>query len=173
MINCMVFKDAANTDGENQVYEQTISDIARKIASGHTKGKKVLLITGSGISPNVYGMKDIMNKIKDLINNYDGSWKKSNVFQKIYDDYCKADEQEKHQMQARLLTYIQNAYMNKSEYVQPEDLDHLSNIWNEFVIWLLNSEGMELEKEKKGVLNADCSKNHRIITQLYKDMSAI
>lgn len=186
MYDFMIFKDDTNTVNETQHYERTIEKIAQIIVSDFYKGKKVLLITGSGISDSVPSMQDLMNKIVNLVNDYDDSWEKSGVFREIFDDYCKSDNSEKHQMQSRLLTYIQNAYMGKRKYVQAEDLEPLSNIWSDFVKWLLYGDISEtLRKDKKnstklhnsnnnrGVIEAEPSLNHAVISDMYVHMNAI
>lgn len=168
MCDFMIFNSEDNTEAENENYKKRIDDFAREIAMGFSKGKRVLIITGSGISNSVPGMQNLMNKIVALINDYDKLWKKSEVFNEIFDDYLNTDESEKHQMQSRLLTYIQNAYMGKNKYVQKEDQTPLSDIWSAFIAWLLNG-----DEELSGIINASPSENHRIIRELYIGMNAI
>ena len=165
----MIYKDKTNTDKETEHYQNIIDKIGQKIASDYSKGKKVLLITGSGISSSVPGMQELMDKLVDLVKNYGSSWNKSRVFQEIFDDYCNSNETEKHQMQSRLLTYIQNAYMGKRKYVQSEDIDSLSGIWSDFVKWLLHGE----TAKDKGVIKAKPSKNHKLICEMYKNMNVV
>ena len=185
MSDCMIYKDAKNTDEESRRYFEAIDGIAQEIVSGYFKEKKVLLITGSGISSSVPGMQDLMNKIEALV--ADGSWEKSDVFEGILADYHNADDSEKHQMQSRLLTYIQNAYLNKEKYVQAQDLAPLSDVWNRFVVWLLQGDtdfdqkgntsaagaGTNEAKLHRGIIAAEPSENHNLIKELYRQMNAI
>lgn len=168
--NFMIFKADDNSKEDNEKYESRIADFAEQIVSGHLMGKKVLIITGSGISASVPSMQDLMDKIVNLVEEYDGPWEKSSVFEGIFSNYCKCkeNESEKHQMQSRLLTYIQNAYMEKKKYVQDEDLIPLSNVWNSFVVWLLQG-----DEDYSGIINAQPSKNHQTIRDMYKCMNAI
>lgn len=168
MYECMIFKYEKLTEEEKQNYQQKINDFAKCIADGYTKGKKTLVITGSGISASVPGMNSIMKKIVELIDAYDKPWNKTETFEKIYMEYINCDDSEKHQMQSQLLTYIQNAYMGREKYVQKEDLKPLSDVWEIFVIWLLMGDG-----DYKGVINAEISEQHRLISRMYKRMNAI
>ena len=184
----MIYKDINNTEKENKRYFQTIDKIAQEIVSGYLKGKKVLLITGSGISSSVPGMQELMDKLKELITDYDDTWQRSEVFNAIFYDYCNADDSEKHQMQSKLLTYVQNSYLNKEKYVQHQDLKPLSEVWGRFVEWLMlgdsvkgnltdsvsiNNTDINKQKTHKGVLQAEPSQNHNLIRELYQQMNAI
>lgn len=189
MTGCMIYKDDKNTQEEKQHYQQTIESVAQEIVSGFFKGKKVLLITGSGISfDSVPSMQGLMDKIMKLVDDYDDTWQKSDVFEEILCDYRNTDDSEKHQMQSKLLTYIQNAYLNKKKYVQPQDLIPLSEIWSNFVEWLLSgnmdqgnpdgksaANGTQPHETKlyKGILEAEPSKNHNLISELYQQISAV
>lgn len=183
MAGCMIYTDVNNTDAENQQYRQTIDGIAKEISSGCFKGKKVLLITGSGISSSVPCMQDLMNKLEALIDSCGDAWKRSDVFNSIFTDYRKADDSEKHQMQSRLLTYVQNAYLNREKYVQSQDLAPLSDVWSKFIEWLLQGDSDQCAaasgartqgiKVHKGIINADPSGNHHLIRELYQQMNAV
>lgn len=168
MYDFMIFKDNQNTKEENDHYNNKIRDFAEIIASGYSKEKKVLLITGSGISDSVPNMTELMNKIIDLIESETKPENRSPVFKEIFDDYCNAKDSEKHQMQSRLLTYVQNAYLGKKNYVQSKDLKPLSNVWERFVEWLLRG-----DEDWKGIIKAEPSKKHIYIKELYKNMNAI
>lgn len=170
MYDFMIFKSDESTTREKEEYQQKVDGFAEQIASGYYKGKKVLIITGSGISASVPRMQTLMDKIVDLIENYADSWDKSSAFTGIFDDYQKTNESERHQMQSRLLTYIQNAYMGKNKYVQEEDLIPLSNIWNAFVEWLIWGDE---DENYDGILKAEPSENHEKIREIYKCMNAI
>lgn len=186
MYDFMIFKDETNTSNETQHYEQMMEKITQNILSNFNKGKKVLLITGSGISSSIPSMQGLMDKIVNLVNDYDVSWNKSDVFQEIFCDYLKSNNSEKHQMQSRLLTYIQNAYMGKRKYVQAEDIEPLTNIWGNFVEWLLYGDAPEckrdngetipehkMTKNSVGVVKAEPSLNHKVICEMYEHMNAI
>lgn len=188
MAKCMIYKDDNNTEEENEQYRQAMNKIAQEIVSGYFKGKKVLLITGSGISSSVPSMQELMAKIEKLIDDYDDTWQKSGVFKEVLADYRGADDSEKHQMQSKLLTYVQNAYLNKDKYVQRQDLMPLSEVWSQFVEWLLlgdgNQDGTEGNavtdgagthgpKTRKGIMNAEPSENHDLIRELYQQMNAV
>lgn len=166
----MIFKDEDNTEEDNKNYNDAIAGFGKYIATEYMKGKKVLMITGSGISASVPGMQKIMEKIVKLIEDYAEPWRKSSVFKGILYDYCNTNETERHQMQSRLLTYIQNAYMGKYKYVQNEDMNPLSNIWSSFVVWLLNG---DVNENIPGIIRAVPSENHRTIRMLYKCMNVI
>lgn len=165
----MIYKTASNTSEETNHYNQIIEDISKTILSGKRKGKRVLLITGSGISSMVPSMKEIMFKICSLIDEYADNSKTSNIFQSLLNDYKTADESEKHQMQSRLLTYIQNAYLGKDKYVQSQDIKALATVWQVFVEWLLFGDG----DSQNGVINAIPSQNHEYICEIYRKMKAI
>ncbi len=168
MNDFMIFKTENDDMVENANYNNKINEYADYIACQFAKGKKTLIITGSGISYSVPGMDAIMNKIVQLIENYDNCWIHSEVFERIFQDYKNTDSSERHDMQSRLLTYIQNAYMKKNKYVQREDLKPLAQIWGMFVEWLLQG-----DKEYKGVANAEHSKQHEVIAKIYKEMNAV
>lgn len=175
MNDCMVFKYGGESETEAKNYQEKIDYFADKIASGYVKGKRLLIITGSGISSSVPRMQAIMDKLVELIKMIrasDASWKPTDVFEGIFQDYNNNEnDSEKHQMQSRLLTYIQNAYMGRSKYVQEEDLKPLSDVWTKLVVWLL--QGDEADKKHAGVILAESSEQHKAIAQLYKEMNAI
>ena len=166
----MIFKDKDNTKNDEKNYKKKMKEFADNIVSGYVKGKKVLVITGSGISNSIPNMGKLMDKIVELINNYSPKWKKSSVFEEVFADYCNTTESERHQMQSRLLTYIQNAYMGKRKYVQNEDLEALSDIWSSFVLWLLRGGA---DGKMAGIIKAEPSLSHKIIKDMYKKMNVI
>lgn len=178
MFKFMIFKSGDIGEEDKRYYEEKMNEYAEKIASGYIKGKKVLIITGSGISfTSVPSMQEIMDKIIELVDKNFLNLDKSNVFKDILLDYKNANEFEKHQMQSRLLTYIQNAYMNKKNYVQENDMSPLSDVWNSFLVWLLK--GSEDKSETQdyqrylGIIQAEPSENHKMIKIMYKKMNAI
>lgn len=164
----MIFKYEGNSKSEIEKYEEKIDYFADMIVSNFFKGKKLLIITGSGISDSVPGMNEIMNKLIELIKEYDDTWIHSSVFEGIYQDYINTNTSEKHQMQSRILTYIQNAYMGKSKYVQKEDLVPLSEIWAGLVQWLVQGGG-----KYAGLISAQHSQQHKLIRDLYKEIKAV
>lgn len=164
----LVYKYSGFSKDREKEYRNSIENLGNIIARGFVKGKKVLVITGSGISNTIPGMGSIMEKIVNLVETYEGKWDKSSVFERIYTEYQNASETDRHQMQSRLLTYIQNAYLGKEKYVQKEDLEPLANVWNKFVLWLLNGDG-----EYAGVMKAGKSTAHKMIATMYKEMNAI
>ncbi len=165
MCEFMIFKSDTNTPQDEIHYEKKIDFFSKKICGDYLKRKKVLIITGSGISSTVPDMKEIMDKIEQLIDCYDDSWEKSDVFNGIYEDYRRPTELEKHQTQSRLLTYIQNAYMGKFQYVQDSDIVPLANVWRKLVVWLLEGD--------KGLLSAEPTECHRVIRDMYNEMNVI
>lgn len=171
MYDFMIFKEG--NDSEKAYYKKRIDELADIIADGYVKGKRVLVITGSGISINsVPGMQGLMDKIAKLVGLYEKQWNRSNTFKEIFEDYNNADKDdaERHQRQARLLTYIQNAYLGKEKYVQQEDVIALTEIWEKFVEWLI--EGDENDGVT-GVRKAKIGENHRAIRRMYECMNVI
>lgn len=171
MYNFMIFKEG--NDSEKAHYKNRINELAGIIADGYVKGKRVLVITGSGISTNsVPGMQGLMDKIVKLVDSYEKQWNRSNTFKEIFEDYKNPDKDdtERHQRQAKLLTYIQNAYLGKEKYVQKEDVTALAEIWERFVEWLI--EGDE-EDGLKGVRKAEIGPIHREIKRMYECMNVI
>jgi len=171
MYNFMIFKEGNNS--EKEYYKKRIDELADIIADGYVKGKRVLVITGSGISTNsVPGMQGLMDKIVKLVDCYEKQWNQSNTFKEIFEDYKNADrdDTERHQRQARLLTYIQNAYLGKEKYVQQEDVIALTEVWEKFVEWLIEGD----EKDGvTGVRKAEIGANHREIKRMYECMNVI
>lgn len=167
MYNFMFFRYEGMSDDEKNNYYGIIKDVASNMFEGYIKGKKILVITGSGISRSVPCMDQIMKKIESLIDSYDKNWEKSKTFKQIYEEYRNASKTEKHQMQARLLTYIQNAYLDKIKYVQTVDLEPLKNIWENFVFWLIEGDG------NNGLKKATPSEQHKAISDMYSKMRAI
>ena len=172
-VKCMIYKAKDNIDEETKYYKQTIENFSKYLAAEFRKGKIPLIITGSGISQKVPGMKKMMEKIVELVATVDRA-QYSETFQKIYREYNDSiNEQEGnaaevHMQQSRLLTYIQNAYLGKERYVQSQDVDLLSNVWTQFVLWLMNG-----DDDWKGIINAKTGGVHKKITEFYKEMSAI
>lgn len=163
-----VFKDRDSLDAA-EVYNEQINKFAEEIAREYYKGKRTLIITGSGISSSVPNMSDLMEKLKSLIDNHDSAWQKSQVFIDIFDDCYNSKSRELHQKQSRLLTYIQNAYMGKTNYVNSADVEPLADVWSKFIFWLIY--GGEHDNNS-GIIKAAPSKNHEIICDMYKEMNA-
>lgn len=153
------FKDVDSID-VTEAYKEQINKFAEEIAWENYKGKRPLIITGSGISSSVPNMSELMEKLKSLIDSSDSAWQKSQVFIDIFDDCYNSKSRELHQKQSRLLTYIQNAYMDKTNYVDSADVESLSDIWNKFIIWLIYGDSCD---NNLGVINAVPSKNHETI----------
>lgn len=168
MLIYSIFKNTDSTDDIN-AYNEQINKFAEEIAHENYKGKRPLIITGSGISSSVPNMNKLMEKLKKLIENYDSTWKKSRVFIDIFDDCYNSKTRELHQNQSRLLTYIQNAYMGKTNYVYTSDVEPLADIWNQFIIWLIYGDEYD---SNLGILNAKPSKNHMAICDMYEKMNA-
>lgn len=79
MYNFMIFKEG--NDSEKEYYKKRINELADIIADGYVKGKRVLVITGSGISTNsVPGMQGLMDKIVKLVDCYEKQWNQSNTY---------------------------------------------------------------------------------------------
>lgn len=170
---CMIYNAKDNTTEETKYYKRKIGEFSEYLAAESRKGKIPLIITGSGISPNVPGMTDMMDKLVELVQNADLK-QYSEVFQKIYREYCDSisnpdrNASEVHMQQSRLLTYIQNAYLGKNRFVQSQDVELLSNVWTQFVLWLMNG-----DDKWKGIINAKTGEAHKKITEFYKEMSAV
>lgn len=178
MDNFMIFKIKKQSRQEKAYYERRIDEMAECIADGYEKGKRVLVITGSGISMgSVPDMNRLMDEIVKLTESYGNEWDMSNTFQEIFREYKETDKKdaEKYQMQARLLTYIQNAYMGKEKYVQKEDILPLTEIWERFVEWLIEGDKERKGDEKtiKGVRKATIGSSHKEIKSMYECMNAI
>lgn len=170
---CMIYKAKDNTAEEKNYYKLKIEEFSSYLAMEYRKGKFPLIITGSGISRNVPGMKRMMEKLVELvetinINQY------SEIFQKIYKEYKESlsvsdwNASEVHMQQSRILTYIQNAYLNKKRFVQSEDVKLLSDVWTRFVLWLIQG-----DDDWKGVIKAKAGDIHKEIKEFYKEMSAV
>ncbi|MDO4304222.1 MAG: HD domain-containing protein [Bacillota bacterium] len=170
---CMIYNAKDNTTEETKYYKRKIGEFSEYLAAESCKGKIPLIITGSGISPNVPGMTAMMDKLVALVKNADLN-QYSEVFQKIYREYCDSisnsarNASEVHMQQSRLLTYIQNAYLGKNRFVQSQDVELLSNVWTQFVLWLMNG-----DDKWKGIINAKTGEAHKKITEFYKEMSAV
>ena len=168
MCKCMIYK-IEDSDEKMKNYSEKMDEFAEYLVREDSKGKIPLFITGSGISRSVPNMAQIMNKIQILIEEHVQD-EYSSVFQKIYKEYVEGNELEEHMQQSKLLTYIQNAYLDQDRYIQKEDKDKLKKVWEDFVLWLLN--GSEKDSEK-GVLKAQPSKAHKVIAEAYRQMRAI
>ncbi|MCM1232496.1 MAG: HD domain-containing protein [Ruminococcus flavefaciens] len=173
---CMIYKSKNNTSEETKYYNQQIKSFADYLSTENSKGKFPLIITGSGISDQVPNMSEMMDKLKNLILSIpeNGINSYSNTFQEILKEYNEnmenpdRNEAELHTQQSRLLTYIQNAYLGKVRFVDSSDTNLLTNVWTEFIIWLLNG-----DDKKPGIIKARPSKIHQKIVDFYKTTSAI
>ena len=164
-IDCMIYKTKNDSNEEKLHYKEKISMLAEQIAKEYWKGKIPLIITGSGISPTVPNMKRIMKKIEEFIDEKKGY---SSVFNGILEEYKACKSYDEHVQQSRLLTYIQNAYLDRNRYVQREDVEPLKAVWTKFVLWLLQG-----DENYKGILKAKQSVAHDQIAKMYKEMDAI
>lgn len=170
---CMIYKAKDNTTEENRYYKQRIEEFSNYLATEYRKGKFPLFITGSGISQSVPGMKKMMETLIELVETFDIA-KYSEIFQKIYKEYKESisglvcNSSEVHMQQSRILTYIQNAYLDKKRFVQSEDIILLSDVWTKFVLWLIKG-----DDDWKGVIKAKHGDTHKKITEFYKEMSAV
>ena len=138
-------------------YDVIVEQIAIKLAEETNKKKRILFITGSGISLSENNDHDdinvpSMNQLVDMV--CKGVEKKnpevcfSQEFLSIFNSYEKArdayekekttsNKESEYDAQTKLLTYIQNAYLDKKEYVQDEDIIGLQEVWEGFVSELL------------------------------------
>ena len=174
MFSRRIYNYPGNSEEEQQNYEETINVIADVIARGNMAGKKLLIITGLGISSNVPNMDDIMSFLIKTIEKQTVSW--SPQFKLLIDNYNNGNNKtEKFDLQAQLLTYIQNAYLGKNDYVQDMDQEPLKSIWKKFIYWLLIGDKDEnsLGKKYNGLLKAEFTVHHRAIVELYKAISTI
>ncbi len=171
--SCMIYQAKDNTAGETDYYKKRIKEFSTYLAAEFRKGKIPLFITGSGISQNVPGMSAMMDKIAELVEKVNIN-QCSEIFQKIFKEYNDCinhpdrNASEVHLQQSRLLTYIQNAYLGKKRFVQPQDVERLSDVWMQFVLWLMNG-----DEQWKGIIKAQTGKAHKQITEFYKEMSAV
>lgn len=172
-VKCMIYNAKDSTFEEKRYYKQKIEKFSNYLATEYCKGKIPLFITGSGISKNVPGMKEMMEKLIKLVESIDIA-EYSDIFQKIYKEYkasigeSVSNASEVHMQQSRILTYIQNAYLDKKRFVQSEDVKLLSNVWTRFVLWLIKG-----DDDWKGIIKAKSGAAHKKITEFYKEMSAI
>ncbi len=157
---------------EHDKYQCIIKEISQHLSNELYKNKRLLFITGAGISSekksentsnksddkekqdaqnkssesdtwaelNVPGTEDILNRIETLVERYPERECFSQEFKEIFEEYkeSKNRKDNKQESQSKLLTYIQNAYMQKEDYVQETDLEHLQKIWTNFVHDLLD-----------------------------------
>ena len=149
-----------DSEGEKDKYQKIIQKISEGISNEISKNKRLLLITGAGISSggekSVPGMEKLLEKIENLVKEFQANYKLSQEFGNIFKEYeASKDTDNKHDSQSKLLTYIQNAYMQKSDYVQPSDLEPLRKLWIKFVFYLLTQ-----------VLAAEPTDLHKSITNL-------
>lgn len=158
-------------DDENGESVNVIKTVAQHIFNENKKNKIPLIITGSGISSNIPGMPDIMNKICDLLNEHRKKDKFSSTLDEIQNNYEKNKESENRFLfQSTLLTYIQCAYLSEqNDYVEHNDIEPLKLIWNQFVRWLLEGD----DSEKEGLLAALPTNTHKEIVEMYKSMNAV
>lgn len=178
---CMIYKSIKNTQDETKYYNQQIKIFSEYLSAENNKGKFPLIITGSGISDQVPQMSKMMDKLKELIlsisdeniNRY------SSTFQNIFNEYKETlgtpnqSEAELHTQQSRLLTYIQNAYLGKTQFVDKTDQPLLRQVWTNFIIWLLNGDNEKGKDNFPGILKAKPSNIHKKIVDFYKKTSAI
>lgn len=98
MPDFMIFREGTDEKEKND-YKLKMGEFAKNLADGYVKGKKTLVITGSGVSAgSVPGMLKLMDKIIELTKNYEKEWNQSDIFQEIFDDYEKVHEFSKKQI---------------------------------------------------------------------------
>ncbi len=140
IINRIAIRDSAGD--EQSKYQSIIQNISKSLSDEISKNKRLLFITGAGVSSGngktVPGMGDLLNKIETLVDDYLTEKTLSQEFQAVYKEYKESKKScNQHDSQSKLLTYIQNAYMQKKDYVQSTDIEALQGIWSEFVTYLL------------------------------------
>ena len=140
IINRIAIRDSVGD--EQSKYQTIIKDISKSLSDEISKNKRLLFITGAGVSSGgektVPGMRELLNKLEALVDNYLAEKTLSQEFGAIYKEYKDSKSSDnQHDSQSKLLTYIQNAYMQKNDYVQSTDSEALQKIWSEFVTYLL------------------------------------
>lgn len=180
-IGCMIYKSTKNTKEETIYYNQQIKAFAEYLSAENSKRKFPLIITGSGISDQVPRMPLMMDKLEELIlsiSNGDIN-RYSATFQNIFNEYKEnlgtpnRNETELHTQQSHLLTYIQNAYLNKTRFVDKSDKDLLGKVWTDFIIWLLKGDDGKGSDSFPGIIKAKPSNIHKKIVDFYVKTSAI
>ncbi len=166
-------------------YNKSIEEFTQTIAKNDNNGKKLLIITGSGISDNVPSMDKLMEKLVDIVSEKGAINTFSPQFEKLFNEYRnsfggekKADSlsckltNDKVEAQCKFITYVQNAYLMKYDYVQECDRALLRESWKEFIAYLIK--GDEIVEDKKigddsykGLTEALPSTSHEKIVELY------
>ena len=138
-------------------YAKTIKEFCQHIHCEHNKNKIPLIITGSGISmvegnkhKSIPSIHEMMNKLLDLIDKICKDTK-SDILTNMIKEYKEASNPKNSmgrdnndrvtEAQAKLLTYIQNAYLsNKIFFCDEKDRACLKEVWEEYLKWLINGE---------------------------------
>lgn len=138
-------------------YAQRIKELCGYIRCEHNKNKIPLIITGSGISmvgrdkhKSIPSIHEMMNKLLDLIDIICNDTI-SDILTNMIDEYKEASNPKNTmshdnndrvtEAQAKLLTYIQNAYLsNKKFFCDEKDRSCLKEVWEEYLKWLINGE---------------------------------
>ncbi len=180
-----IFKYEGDTIIQN-TYNDSISEFAKTLAQNDNNGKKLLIITGSGIS-NVPSMDELMAKLLDIVSEKIENKKISPQFIKLFNEYkssldaSKSGDNSEHEsscdkveMQGKFITYIQNAYLMKNDYVQEDDRDLLKEVWKDFIVYLIKGEEKKSDTDKyNGLMNASPTVTHEIIVELYDSFNTI
>ena len=153
---------------EEDKISKTIGEICMHIKKEHRKGKIPLFIIGSGISsslrysgkpldkgiPNIIGMIKKLKKLSQEkkipsdLNNLFESWDSSK------------ERKTDRSIVSRILMY----------FTETSD-ENIQKIWNTFIKWLLYT--CVDETKKIGMLNAEPSKAHEKLAEMYKEADAI
>lgn len=165
-------------------YQSVIKDYAKEVYEQRRKNKRLLIITGSGISKTP-SIKKMMEKIQELVCSQQALEAYSEAFQRIYEEYdaCTRDvgadkdtnsggkaASEQVSAQSKLLTYIQNAYLSEMKrYVEKKDQEALKAVWEAFVLWLIEGD----KKDEPGLLKREPTKAHEVIREMYREMDAV
>lgn len=132
-----------SVDDKQSKYQKIIKEISKGLSDEISKNKRLLFITGAGVSSGsgktVPGMGELLEKLESLVDEYLTNNTLSQEFEAIYTEYKESiNSCNQHDSQSKLLTYIQNAYMQKNDYVQSTDIEALQGIWAKFVAYLLD-----------------------------------
>lgn len=166
-------------------YDKSIDKVCQHLRCEHNKNKIPLIITGSGISmvggekqKSVPSIHEMMNKLLNLIDDICNDTK-SDILTNMIKEYKDASNPENSmgrdntdrvtEAQAKLLTYIQNAYLsNKKIFCAESDCDCLKKVWEDYIKWLICG-----GDPYPGLRKIKATDTHKAIAKLYKAMDAV
>jgi hypothetical protein len=174
-MNGDVFK--VNVDSLDHPEYIKLVSICERIKREQVKGKIPFIIYGSGISPDVPSYSNMISKLESLVNEQINL---NNIT--FSEEYSKLRNQYKERkgkknilsIQQKILTYIQNAYLKKADYVNKTDMEPLATVWKQFITWMIFEDKVdEAGKKKPSLLQCEASESHKAIADLYENTGAI